>query len=70
MAHRVCSNSSANSLTIPEPRDGGCSGSTLEEAASWGKVDANHEQIFVGQAIDWRFVFGYHGEFGHRQLVY
>ncbi len=37
-------------ITVADPRDGGCSGSTLKEAASWGKVDTNHEQMVFAEA--------------------
>ncbi len=37
-------------ISVADPRDGGCSGSTLKEAASWGKVDTNHEQMVYAEA--------------------
>jgi deoxyhypusine synthase len=37
-------------VTVADPRDGGCSGSTLREAASWGKVDTVYEQMVYGEA--------------------
>ncbi|MGI9387995.1 MAG: 1,9-bis(guanidino)-5-aza-nonane synthase [Methyloligellaceae bacterium] len=37
-------------VTVADPRDGGCSGSTLKEASSWGKVDTIHEQMVYGEA--------------------
>ncbi len=37
-------------ITVADPRDGGCSGSTLKEAASWGKVDINHQQMVYAEA--------------------
>jgi len=37
-------------ITVADVRDGGCSGSTLKEAASWGKVDTAHEQMVFAEA--------------------
>jgi deoxyhypusine synthase len=37
-------------ITVADVRDGGCSGSTLREAASWGKVDTVHEQMVYAEA--------------------
>lgn len=37
-------------ITVADPRDGGCSGSTLKEAASWGKVSTVHEQMVYAEA--------------------
>lgn len=37
-------------ITAADPRDGGCSGSTLSEASSWGKVDTTYEQMVFGEA--------------------
>ncbi|MBU0980137.1 MAG: deoxyhypusine synthase [Nanoarchaeota archaeon] len=37
-------------ITVADPRDGACSGSTLREAASWGKVDTVHEQMVFAEA--------------------
>ena len=37
-------------ITVADPRDGGCSGSTLREASSWGKVDTTYEQMVFGEA--------------------
>ena len=37
-------------LSVADPRDGGCSGSTLREAASWGKVDTMQEQMVFAEA--------------------
>jgi deoxyhypusine synthase len=37
-------------ITVADPRDGGCSGSTLREACSWGKVEVTHEQMVYAEA--------------------
>ncbi len=37
-------------LTVADPRDGGLSGSTLREAASWGKVSTARERLVFGEA--------------------
>ena len=37
-------------LTVADVRDGGLSGSTLREAASWGKVATAREQMVYGEA--------------------
>lgn len=37
-------------ITVADPRDGACSGSTLKEACSWGKVDITHEQMVYAEA--------------------
>jgi deoxyhypusine synthase len=37
-------------ITVADVRDGGCSGSTLKEAASWGKVDTSFEQMVFAEA--------------------
>jgi len=37
-------------ITVADVRDGGCSGSTLKEAGSWGKVDATFEQMVYCEA--------------------
>lgn len=37
-------------ITVADARDGGCSGSTLKEAASWGKVDTAYEQMVFAEA--------------------
>ncbi|MFO7922480.1 MAG: deoxyhypusine synthase [Bacteroidales bacterium] len=37
-------------ITVADPRDGACSGSTLKEAASWGKVDTVYEQMVYAEA--------------------
>lgn len=37
-------------ITVADERDGGCSGSTLKEACSWGKVDISDEQMVYAEA--------------------
>jgi deoxyhypusine synthase len=37
-------------ITVADPRDGACSGSTLREASSWGKVDTVYEQMVYAEA--------------------
>lgn len=37
-------------VTVADPRDGGCSSSTLKEACSWGKVDTMYEQMVYAEA--------------------
>ncbi len=37
-------------ITVADVRDGGCSGSTLKEACSWGKVDTVYEQMVYAEA--------------------
>lgn len=37
-------------LTVADVRDGGLSGSTLREAATWGKVDTARERMVYGEA--------------------
>ena len=37
-------------ITVADVRDGACSGSTLKEATSWGKVDTGFEQMVYAEA--------------------
>jgi deoxyhypusine synthase len=37
-------------VTVADERDGGCSGSTLKEAHSWGKVDDKRTQMLFAEA--------------------
>ena len=37
-------------ITVADVRDGACSSSTLQEAASWGKVDTGIEQMVFAEA--------------------
>ena len=36
-------------ITVADARDGACSGSTLQEASSWGKVDTTYEQMVYAE---------------------
>jgi len=37
-------------ITVADARDGSCSGSTLKEANSWGKIDSSNEQMVFAEA--------------------
>ncbi len=37
-------------ITVADSRDGACSGSTLKEASSWGKVEKTNEQMVFAEA--------------------
>lgn len=37
-------------ITVADERDGGLSGSTLQEASSWGKVETTYEQMVYSEA--------------------
>ena len=37
-------------ITVADSRDGSCSGSTLKEASSWGKVNVTKEQMVFAEA--------------------
>ncbi len=37
-------------ITVADERDGGLSGSTLQEASSWGKVETTYEQMVFSEA--------------------
>ena len=37
-------------ITVADVRDGACSSSTLQEAASWGKVNTGIEQMVFAEA--------------------
>jgi deoxyhypusine synthase len=37
-------------ITVADVRDGACSGSTIKEASSWGKVDTGAEQMVYAEA--------------------
>jgi deoxyhypusine synthase len=37
-------------ITVADVRDGACSSSTLQEAASWGKVQTTYEQMVYAEA--------------------
>ncbi len=47
-------------ITVADERDGGLSGSTLREAASWGKVETVHEQmVFAEATLAFPLIAGY-----------
>lgn len=50
LGHDVPMHKYAVQVTVADPRDGGCSGSTLREACSWGKVDVTYEQMVYAEA--------------------
>jgi deoxyhypusine synthase len=50
LGHKVAMHEYAIQITVADVRDGGCSGSTFKEAASWGKVNTGHEQMVFAEA--------------------
>jgi len=48
--HDVEMHKYAVQITVADTRDGACSSSTLQEAASWGKVQTVHEQMVFAEA--------------------
>ena len=50
LGHQVPMHQYSIQITVADVRDGGCSGSTFKEAASWGKVDPTHEQMVYAEA--------------------
>jgi deoxyhypusine synthase len=48
--HDVEMHKYAVQITVADSRDGACSSSTLQEAASWGKVQTVHEQMVFAEA--------------------
>jgi deoxyhypusine synthase len=50
LGHEVPMHKYAVQITVADSRDGGCSGSTLKEACSWGKVDVTWEQMVFAEA--------------------
>ncbi len=50
MGKPVAMHKYAVQITVADVRDGACSGSTLKEASSWGKVDAGREQMVYAEA--------------------
>lgn len=50
LGHPVEMHKYAVQITVADARDGACSGSTLREASSWGKVDTVHEQMVYAEA--------------------
>jgi len=50
LGHDVPMHKYAVQITVADARDGACSGSTLKEASSWGKVDTGFEQMVYAEA--------------------
>ncbi len=50
LGHEAEMHKYAVQITVADARDGGCSGSTLKEASSWGKVDSAREQMVFAEA--------------------
>jgi deoxyhypusine synthase len=50
LGHAVDMHKYAVQITVADVRDGACSGSTLKEASSWGKVDTGCEQMVYAEA--------------------
>jgi deoxyhypusine synthase len=50
LGHEVDVHKYAVQITVADVRDGACSSSTLQEAASWGKVSTVHEQMVFAEA--------------------
>jgi deoxyhypusine synthase len=50
LGHPVEMHKYAVQITVADVRDGACSSSTLQEAASWGKVDTAYEQMVFAEA--------------------
>jgi deoxyhypusine synthase len=50
LGKNVPMHSYAVQITVADARDGACSGSTLKEASSWGKVDTVCEQMVFAEA--------------------
>jgi deoxyhypusine synthase len=50
LGHRVPMHRYTIQITVADVRDGACSGSTLKEAGSWGKVDADLQQMVYAEA--------------------
>lgn len=50
LGHEVPMHRYAVQITVADPRDGACSGSTLREATSWGKVETESEQMVYAEA--------------------
>lgn len=49
LGHEVSMHKYAIQMTVADERDGALSGSTLQEACSWGKVDTVWEQMVYGE---------------------
>lgn len=53
-------------ITVADERDGGLSGSTLQEAHSWGKVETTNEQMVFSEAtLAFPLIAGYGYHMGH-----
>src|SRR3546814_12645396 len=50
LGHEVDVHKYAVQITVADVRDGACSSSTLQEAASWGKVSTAMEQMVFAEA--------------------
>ncbi|MGE0830168.1 MAG: deoxyhypusine synthase, partial [Hyphomonadaceae bacterium] len=50
LGHEADMHKYAVQITVADVRDGACSSSTLQEAASWGKVQTVHEQMVYAEA--------------------
>ena len=50
LGHDVPMHQYAIQITVADVRDGACSSSTLKEAASWGKVETQYEQMVYAEA--------------------
>ena len=50
LGHQVAMHKYAVQITVADIRDGACSSSSLQEAASWGKVDTICEQMVYAEA--------------------
>jgi deoxyhypusine synthase len=60
LGHEAPMHKYAIQLTVADERDGALSGSTLQEASSWGKVSTTHEQMVYGEAtITFPLLAGY-----------
>jgi deoxyhypusine synthase len=60
LGHAAPMHKYAVQLTVADERDGALSGSTLQEASSWGKVATTHEQMVYGEAtITFPLLAGY-----------
>ncbi|MDR3670542.1 MAG: deoxyhypusine synthase [Holophaga sp.] len=60
LGHTAPMHKYAVQLTVADERDGALSGSTLQEASSWGKVSTTHEQMVYGEAtITFPLLAGY-----------
>jgi deoxyhypusine synthase len=66
LGHQAPMHKYAVQLTVADERDGALSGSTLQEASSWGKVSTTHEQMVYGEAtLTFPLLAGYAFHEGH-----